>query len=323
MDSAVGPHVYRADLDGSQQVRLTEGRGTHSVSLNGDGSLLVDSFSSLENAGESWLRKADGSAVRQLKKSEVPKDANITQLAQIPARDGETLDVSVTRPLEFDAQQKYPVWIDTYSGPDAPTIRDRWNSGRSDWYAQNGIVVLRCNVRSASGRGQKYSTCCYKQFGVQELLDLEDAVKWITTTHEWADAERVGIGGWSYGGFMAGFALTHSKMFKCGVAGAGVFDWELYDTIYTERYMAMPQNNRDGYAKSSVTKAAKDLHGHLLIVHGTMDDNVHMQNAVQFIHELQTANKQNFTFMVYPKSRHGVRSPHLGEMRQRFIKEHL
>ena len=322
-DSAVGPHVYRSGLDGSGFVRLSESRGSHSVSMNADGSMLIDSYSSLENEGESWLRRADGSAVRQLSRKDTPTDGSPPQLHRIEARDGEFLDVTFQTPKGFDPAKKYPVWIDTYSGPGAATVRDRWAGTSSRWYGDNGIVVLKCNVRSASGRGQKYTARCYKQFGVQELMDLEDAAKWLGEKYAWADLGRLGISGWSYGGFMAGYALTHSKMFKCGVAGAGVYDWELYDTIYTERYMAKPQNNRDGYKRSSVTAAAENLHGELLIVHGTMDDNVHMQNALQFVHALQKANKQNFQFMLYPKSRHGVRSSHLNSLRYNFILEHL
>jgi len=274
----------------------------------------------MENPGEVWLRRADGSAVRAISSETMPDGANPPQWRQIKARDGETLDVAYTLPAGFDATKKYPVWIDTYSGPDSPTVRDTWRGGRggSDWY-----VGLQVNVRSASGRGMKFTKRCYRQFGVQELADIEDAIDWLCSEHPWADAARVGITGWSYGGFMTAFALTHSTKFKCGIAGAGVYDWHLYDTIYTERYMATPQHNPDGYDASSVVKAAKNLHGELLIVHGTMDDNVHMQNAIQFIDALQQAGKLNFTFMLYPNSRHGVRSRHLGLLREQFMREKL
>jgi dipeptidyl-peptidase-4 len=122
---------------------------------------------------------------------------------------------------------------------------------------------------------------------------------------------------------MAAYALTHSKMFKVGIAHSGVYDWRLYDTIYTERYMAKPQNNKKGYRVSSVVRAARNLHGHLIIVHGALDDNVHMQNALQLVHALQNANKQNFTLMIYPKAKHGIRNPHWTELRRRIVKEHL
>jgi dipeptidyl-peptidase-4 len=142
----------------------------------------------------------------------------------------------------------------------------------------------------------------------------------------WVDPERIGIWGWSYGGFMAAYALTHSTSFKIGIAGAPVTDWRLYDTIYTERYMQRPQNNEEGYDETSVVKAAEDLHGKLLLVHGTMDDNVHLQNTVQLVYELQKAGK-DFELMIYPKSRHGVRERelvyHLQKLMTDFVLENL
>ena len=315
---SIGSHAYVAALDGSELRQLTKGRGNHRVRFNADGTLFIDEFASMENPGEQWLRSTDGELERQLTSSEVPPGMLLPRWEQIEARDGVTLDVCYTLPTGFDETKQYPVWIDTYSGPDSPTIRDAFRPGRaSDWF-----VLLQVNVRSASGRGMKFTKSCYRQFGVQELKDIEDAVDWICR-NPWADASRVGISGWSYGGFMAAFALTHSDKFKCGIAGAGVYDWELYDTIYTERYMATPQNNPAGYAASSVLKAAKNLKGELLIVHGTMDDNVHLQNAIMLVDELQKAGKQNFSFMPYPRSRHGVGSPHLAALRERFMRAHL
>jgi dipeptidyl-peptidase-4 len=316
---AIGQNAYRAALDGKSLVRLTKGRGHHSISLNGDGSLVLDSFSSMVNPGEQWLRRADGSDVRAIQEPRDPGDRTLPQWQQIKARDGETLDVVYTLPDGFDPSRRYPVWIETYSGPDAPTVRDVWRPSRAaDWF-----VGLQVNVRSASGRGMKFTKTCYRHFGVQELRDLEDAVDWLCGNHAWADAARVGISGWSYGGFMAAYALTHSTKFKCGIAGAGVYAWQLYDTIYTERYMALPQNNPDGYRLSSCVDAAGDLTGHLLIVHGTIDDNVHMQNALQFVDALQKAGKLDFEFMLYPGARHGVRSPHLGALREKFMRQNL
>jgi len=315
---SIGSHAYYAKLDGSTLRRVTKGRGSHRVSFNADASMVLDTFSHLENPGEQWLRNNDGSDVRKISTQKAPTGGLYAQWKQIKARDGETLDVTYTLPRDFDPKKKYPVWINTYSGPAAPSIRDSWRGpSRGEWF-----ISLAVNVRSASTRGMKFTKQCYKQFGVQELKDIEDAVDWICE-NSWADKSRVGIGGWSYGGFMAAFALTHSKKFKCGIAGAGVFDWALYDTIYTERYMRTPQNNRSGYEASSCVAAARNLTGELLIIHGTMDDNVHMQNAIQFIDALQKAGKTNFTFMLYPKSRHGVRSPHLGLLRTKFRRDHL
>ena len=317
-DYALGQNAYYATLDGRVRHQVTRGRGNHTVSFNKAGTHVLDSFNNLENPGEQWLRTIEGVAVRRIYARKPPKGASFATWKQIKARDGETLDITYTLPEDFDENMAYPVWISTYSGPNAPSVRDSYRRpARGRWYIQ-----LQVNVRSASRRGMKFTKKCYMQFGVQELMDIEDAIDWLCAK-PWADVSRVGISGRSYGGFMTAFAMTHSKKFKCGIAVSGVYDWELYDTIYTERYMKKPQNNREGYAASSCIKAAKNLEGELLIVHGTMDDNVHMQNAIQFIHALQQAGKQNFTFMLYPKSRHGVRSGHLRTLRQNFMKEHL
>jgi dipeptidyl-peptidase-4 len=329
-DGATGRNVYRVGLDGDGLVRLTQGRGTHSIDLNPDGSLFLDRWSSLSTPPGVRVCKGDGTVLRELGQAEIPAlDEYATgawELLQIPARDGYLLDAALLRPAGFDASKVYPVWLPTYSGPDSPSVSDRWDSSSwNQFLAQQGVLVLEVNVRTASRRGQEYIGQCYKQLGVQELADLEDALAWLTA-HPWADAERVGITGWSYGGFMAGFALTHSKAFALGIAGAGVYDWRMYDTIYTERFMSTPQLNPEGYERASVIAAAKDLSGHLVLLHGTMDDNVHFQNTVQLVHALQDAD-QDFELMVYPESRHGVGAPsqrwHMRRLEWRAIREHL
>jgi dipeptidyl-peptidase-4 len=330
-DGVVGNNYYRAPLKGGAVTRLTEGRGTHSVSWNGPHTFFIDSATSLESPPVQKLVKADGTVVKDLGKATVAALATweyvTPKLEQVAARDGFKLDATVMAPLERAEGTTYPVWIETYSGPDAPSVRDQWSA--STWFqflAQNGYYVLQVNVRTASGAGICTTSKCYRQFGVQELMDLEDAVSWLTKTYPDADGARVGIHGWSFGGFMTAFALTHSKMFRLGVAGAGVYDWRLYDTIYTERYMDTPQANAEGYKKTSCLEAAKDLHGHLVLVHGTMDDNVHFQNTVRFAYELQKADKQ-FDVMIYPKSRHGLGSPqqnlHLRQLIWRNMQAHL
>lgn len=147
------------------------------------------------------------------------------------------------------------------------------------------------------------------------MRDIEDAVAHLSSL-PFVDKDRLGIWGWSFGGYMAAYALTHSSnLFKCGVSGAPVTDWQLYDSIYTERFMDTPQQNKQGYEESSVVNKAKNLKGKLLLIHGTMDDNVHIQNSVQLIHELQKHNIP-FEYMCYPNSRHGVDGPLIPHYRQ-------
>jgi dipeptidyl-peptidase-4 len=331
-DGAVGNHCYRTGLDGQGLVRLTTGPGTHRVQWNQDGSAFLDTVSSHSFPPEQRLCDADGKVLAVLGKAE-PKDCEAygykePELLAIPSRDGYEIDALLLAPSPVREDRKHPIWVETYSGPDAPSVRDSWNG--SVWFqflAQQGIGVLQVNVRSASGKGQKYTAACYQNFCKSELQDLEDAVEWVAKNRAWADPERVGITGWSFGGTMAAYALTHSKKWKLGVAGAGVYDWRLYDTIYTERYMNLPQSNPQGYKESSCIEAAANLHGHLVLIHGTMDDNVHVQNCLRFVLELQKAGKTNFEMMLYPKSRHGLGLPeqnvHMRRLVWAAIQEHL
>ena len=191
--------------------------------------------------------------------------------------------------------------------------------------AQEGIIVWVMDNQTASGKGAVSTWPVYENFGELELRDIVDGVGWLTQ-QPWVDGSRIGIEGWSYGGFMTSYALTHSDRFVMGIAGGAVSDWRDYDTIYTERFMRTPQNNPVGYRKSSPRFKANDLNGALLLLHGTMDDNVHLQNTMQFVYELQKAGKQ-FDLMLYPRSRHGITDPELNtHLRHRmldFIFEHL
>ena len=318
--SAAERQLYRVGLDGTGFRRVTKEPGSHRTSIQPGGSLVLDTWSSLADPGAVVLRDAHGLVLRELAKATVAAAATYAtgkwEAIQIAARDGHPLDVALLTPVGFRASRTYPVWLPTYSGPHAPTVRNAWNG--SAWYqflAQQGFLVLQVNVRSANPREfADDGRACYRQLGVQELRDLEDAIAWVVA-HRSGDAARVGISGWSYGGFMAAFAATHSKAFKLAVAGAGVYDWRLYDTIYTERYMSTPKDNPDGYAKTSCILAANRLHSHLVLMHGTQDDNVHFQNTLEFVYALQRAGK-DFELMIFPNSTHGVRGPQ-GNQRQR------
>jgi dipeptidyl-peptidase-4 len=238
------------------------------------------------------------------------------------------MEAMMIKPPDFDPTKKYPVLEFTYSGPHAPQVRNGWGSTTYMWHqlmAQQGYIIWICDNRTGSGKGAESEWPVYENFGELELRDLEDGLKWLKS-QPYVDGERIGIWGWSYGGYMTSYALTHSQSFKVGIAGGTVADWRDYDSIYTERYMRTPQNNPFGYKKSSPVTAAEDLHGKLLLIHGAIDDNVHIQNTVQFVYELQKAGKQ-FQLMVYPKSRHGVTDPllvkHMRQMMTDFIVANL
>ncbi|MCH2100495.1 MAG: S9 family peptidase [Planctomycetes bacterium] len=331
---AIDVNVYRIDLDGSNKIRLTKGRGSHSLNFNGDGTLALDRVSAIDMPEEVRLVDTKTGNVLKVLAQGSAEATGKTEIAnwsvhEIINRDGIPLDVAVLKPGDFDPKKSYAVWVSTYSGPNSPTLRNRWNS--SSWLqflAQNDIIVMQCNVRSASGKGLKWTATAYKQLGVPELHDLEDAVDWLCA-NQWADESRVGITGYSYGGFISAWAMIASDKFRLAIAGGGVYDWRMYDTIYTERYMQTPSTNMSGYQETSCIKHADDLNpnGYLYIYHGVMDDNVHMQNMMQLALALQKSGKTNWGMMAYPQTRHGIGNRdlrwHSRQVEWKLIKEWL
>ncbi len=307
-DGAVDRNYYSIGFDGRGLTRLTSDRGTHSLTWNKQRTLAIDAFSSLAEPTRMRVVDTKGKVRRDFGQVRIPALSEYAvgkwYLHEIPARDGYAIDAALLKPPEWQAGKRYPIWLPTYSGPNAPSVRNSWNgSAWNHFLAQQGFLVLQVNVRSASGKGKKVIAACYKQLGVSELQDLEDAVDWVCKNHG-GDPERVGFTGWSYGGFMSAYAACYSKKFRLAVAGAGVYDWRLYDTIYTERYMQTPAMNAEGYRRTSCILGAKNLHGHLLLLHGTEDDNVHFQNCMQFVYALQQAGK-DFEMMIFPNAMHG------------------
>ncbi len=311
-----GSQLWSIALADGARRRISKRPGHHRVRFAPNMKRYLDTWSDVSTPWQLRLHSADGSVLAELD-TEGPAtladfDWGSIEFLQVPTRDGFVMEASLIKPPNFDAKKKYPVLQYNYGGPHAPVVENRWGGDRYLWHqmlAQRGYVIWMCDNRSASGKGIAPTWKAYRQLGVIELQDIEDGIAWLRK-QPWVDSERIGIWGWSYGGFMASYALTHSKSFKAGIAGAPVTDWGLYDTIYTERYMARPQNNKEGYAGTSVAAAAANLHGDLLILHGLMDDNVHFQNTVQLVYALQKAGK-DFDLMVYPRSRHGVRDPNL------------
>jgi dipeptidyl aminopeptidase/acylaminoacyl peptidase len=326
-DSHLASNLYRVKLDGSGLERLTTTPGDHRVSLSPKGNLFIDTWSSHTTPAKVALRHTDGNPARTLDTNPVYALEEYRlgkyELVQIKTPDGFVLEGSLLVPPDFDPRRRYPVWFKTYAGPHAATVQDSWGTGQlgDQVLATLGFVVFRCDPRSASGKGACSTWTAYRRLGVQELKDIETAIGWLTQ-HPYIDAARIGMSGHSYGGFMTSFAMTHSKLFAAGIAGAPVTDWRNYDTIYTERYMNTPQENPDGYDATSVVKAARNLHGKLLILHGIMDDNVHLQNTVQLIQELQGAEK-DFEVMFYPRARHGLFGKHYQRLLIDFMRRHL
>jgi dipeptidyl-peptidase 4 len=309
-DVAPESQLFRIGLDGSGPTRISRRPGTHRPHFSPDFALYLDAWSDSATPMQVRLHAADGGEIRTVDENHVAAvdeyGFSPVEFFQVAARDGVKLEALMIKPPDFDPAKRYPVLIYQYGGPHAPVVENRWDPYGGPWnqlLAQHGYVIFACDNRSASGKGYLGTFQAYKHMGVVELRDTEDAVGWLRA-QSWVDPDRIGIWGWSYGGFQTSFDLTHSTSFKVGIAGAPVTDWHLYDTVYTERYMLRPQNNPEGYEETSVVGAAANLHGKLLLLHGTTDDNVHLQNSIKFIYELERAGK-TFDLALYPKSRHG------------------
>jgi len=329
--SPIGEDIYRIKLDGSGLQRLSQTAGTHNGEFSPDFSYFFDRWSAVMTPQRVDLHRADGADVRPVHTNVVDAFAQYKlskpEFLQVQTRDGFTMEAMMIKPPDFDARRRYPVYQFTYGGPHSQQVKDSWNlqTMYHQLLAQQGIIVWICDNRSASGKGLESTAAVYRRFGESELRDIEDGVSWLKR-QPYVDANRIGIHGWSFGGFMTTYALTHSTSFTMGIAGGTVSDWRDYDTVYTERYLGRPQDNPDGYRNSSPRFAAANLHGSLLLIHGAIDDNVHVQNTMQLVYELQKANKP-FRLMLYPKSRHGVTDPslvrHLRGLMLDYTLEHL
>jgi dipeptidyl-peptidase-4 len=309
--SSIERHLYRIKFDGTGMERLTKEDGFHSITSSPDVKYYFDRYSNISTLPSLALYKSDGQLVgviaeprpEQLEKFEV----QYPELLTIPAKDGFPMPAQLLKPKDFDPSQEYPVILYVYGGPSAPTVANSWRGTVlfDQILLDKGYLVARVDNRSATAISKKLENIILKDgYGDKELNDLLDAVKWLKQ-QPYVDPERVGIWGWSGGGIFTLLAMTHSKEFKAGIAVAAVTDWRHYDTIWAEAYMKRPQDNPKGYEKTSLLKAAKNLSGRLLLVHGTYDDNVHPQNVWAFIDELIKAGKM-FDLMIYPMRKHGI-----------------
>jgi dipeptidyl-peptidase 4 len=323
MDANTQIHLYRVPITGGEPVRLTPAGGSHRTILNPANTLFIDTWSDVDSPPQVALRSIDGSLLRMIDSNPVHEldDWALGRIerTRVPSVKGNVLEIRLTFPPDFDPSRAYPVWMQTYAGPRAPTVTDAWGGGRLNdrLLAECGIIVVQADPYPASNHGAQSAWTAYKQLGVRELEDLTEVVAWLCN-HAWVDPDRIGLSGHSYGGFMTAYAMTHSTLFAAGVSGAPVTDWRDYDTIYTERYMLTPQMNPEGYRQTSPVEGAKNLHGRLLLTHGMIDDNVHLQNAVRLTDALVRAEKQ-FELFYYPARRHGIGSSHYSRLIHDFI----
>jgi dipeptidyl-peptidase-4 len=317
--------VYSVKLDGSGFQRLSREGGSHHPTFADDGKHFIDHASAAVNPP--WMSLcATGGACSEIWTSRSIDGYGVVapKYLDFQADDGTKLYGQLLLPPNPPAG-KIPLVVEVYGGPAAQLVRDEWGGPTMLFHeilAQKGFAIFTVDNRGTPNRGLKFSTAIRHEFGEIELKDQLTALHQLESQYPQLDKDRVAIWGWSNGGSMTMYALTHSNEFKAGVSVAPVVDWHNYDSIYTERYMGLPKENARRYDDSSMPKAADKLHGALLLVHGTSDDNVHFQNSIQMIDALIKADKE-FRLMVYPGKTHGIAGKaartHLFEM----IEEHL
>ena len=314
-DSPLRRPLYRVDLDGQNFRRLSTGSGSHDILFNCDYSLYVDTYSTAGVPPTRTLHSVDGRVIRTVsdnrRLAERVQTLNlpVPEFITVPGADGTQLNAYIIRPADFNPGRQYPLLMYVYGGPGSQTVRDSWGGERYLWHqllASEGYLVASVDNRGTGARGRDFKKATYQRLGQLEAAD-QIAAAHSFGAQPFVDANRIGIWGWSYGGYMSLLSMFFGEgTFKAAISGAPVTDWRFYDTIYTERYMRTPQENESGYAAGAPINHVDKLVGNLLVVHGTNDDNVHFQNTIQLVHYLEQAGKQ-FDMRIYPGQRHGFR----------------
>lgn len=333
-ESVVGGRgIYSIRLDGTDQKRLSGAEGTHEANFSPGAKYFLDTYSTVSQPAKVRLCNAVGRVIRMVEDNPVPAlneyALGTTHFLTFQTSDGVTLNASLLVPDDFDSTKRYPVIIYTYGGPGSQIVLDKWGGSNDLWHsllASKGYLVFKVDNRGTGGRGSEFMKQVYKNLGTWDAGDQIEAAKYLASL-PYVDGKRIGIWGWSYGGYTTSMAMVKgADVFKAGIAVAPVTSWLYYDAPYTERYMNTPANNPSGYANSSPIALTDHLKGHFLLVHGTSDDNVHFQNSVNLVKALEKSNKQ-FSTMYYPDKNHsiyggGVRL-HLFTLLTNFILENL
>lgn len=324
-------HFYVVDFDGENTHQLSKRAGRHSINMNASGDYYTDLFTGFEFPYESNLYKKDGTFLQQLLDTDVSEveknNLEKPELMTFKSADGsEDLVATIYKPVDFDPTKKYPVLLPLYGGPGYQDVTSTYKNADSyQQMAQLGFIVVRANYRGSGNRGKAFATLHYGKLGTYEIDDYAQVIKEITK-RDYADGSKVGVYGHSYGGYATALLmLRYPELFHVGVSGAPVSDWRSYDTIYTERYMDTPQRNKIGYDEGSAMTYAEHLQGKLMIIHGTIDNNVHPQNSIMLINALILADK-DFDVMFYPGNRHGIRGSHgahYQKIRTRYLVKNL
>lgn len=331
-ESPLEKYIYSINEKGLKK-KLTPTKGWNEASFSKNFNYYINTVSNSEMPPVITLYNAKGKIVRTLEDNkqtrETVKNYNIAkrEFIQIPAADGKTmLNAWIMKPLDAEAGKKYPLLITQYSGPNSQQVRNNWSISWLNYLAQEGFIVACVDPRGTAARGEEFRKCTYMQLGKLESDDMIAAAKYLASQPE-IDDSKVGIWGWSFGGFMASLCLMKGNdIFSTAIAVAPVTNWRFYDSIYTERYMRTPQENEKGYDENAPMHYADQLKGNLLLCHGTADDNVHVQNTYELSERLVQANKQ-FDMAIYTNRNHNIYGGNTTlQLYNRFVnylKEHL
>ncbi len=311
-DGVLQNHIYSVDLKSKKVNRLTEEHGTHQAIFSPDFKYFIDSYSSTDMAKAYEVRTSSGKKEYQILSSKNPlSDYKLGQveLGTLEAEDGSELHYGMIKPIDFDSTKKYPVFLYVYGGPHAQLITDSWLGGANIFMqlmAQKGYVVFTLDNRGTPNRGFEFESVIHRKLGKYELEDQLTGVEYLTSL-PFVDADRIGVHGWSYGGFMTiNMLLSEPKAFKVGVAGGPVINWKYYEIMYGERYMDTPEQNPEGYKSSNLLEKVKNLNSNLLIIHGAIDETVVWQHSLAFVQKAIEEKKQ-IDYFVYPRTEHNVR----------------
>ncbi|MBA5637029.1 S9 family peptidase [Duganella sp. LX20W] len=337
-DAVIDRQTYALALDGStanHPQRITQADGWHDAAFARNGEVFVDTWSDPDTPPQVSIRRPDGSMVAWLEHNELNashpyaryKNAHLhTEYGTLKARDGQTLYYSLLKPANFNQFKKYPVFLSTYGGPHAQHVARKWGNLFDQYMAQQGFVVFRLDNRGSFRRERAFTDAIYRQLGKVEVEDQLTGIAWLGQ-QSYVDSKRIGVFGWSYGGFMTLRLLAAaSDKIALGVSVAPVTDWSLYDTHYTEQFMSTPKDNADGYRDSGVYAHLDGLKSPLLLMHGMADDNVLFTNTTRMIDALVNRNV-HFELMTYPGGKHGMSSRaqqrHVYGNIEAFFKKHL
>ena len=310
--SPIENHLFCVEIKSGKKTQLTQAKGWHSVKMSADNTYFIDQYSNVDTPNVINLVKNNGKFVRELHNAQNPaKDYNFGEitLGTLKSADGKYDNYyRLIKPINFDTEKKYPVIVYVYGGPHSQMVKNTWLAGMGMWemyMAQQGYVVFVMDNRGTSNRGAEFEKEIHKQCGQAEMADQIKGIDFLKS-HAWVNAERIGVHGWSYGGFMTISLMTnYPDVFKVGVAGGPVIDWQWYEVMYGERYMDSPQNNLEGYQKTSLINSAKNLKGKLLICQGVIDPVVLWQHSLNFTRECIKNNIQ-LDYFPYPRAEHNV-----------------